>query len=444
MNFIAVDIGSTFIKAIVYNLDKKIVLWQEKYHSPQKKYSTDNYIFENDAIMFVNIVEIIIQKAHNIVGKCDAILFSTQQHGCVLRHNDCENDTYISWQDTRCMHINSNTKISYLEELQQILSPNLIENTGVPIKPALALCNLYTLFQKNILPKKTGSKIYTLGSYVIEALTGNNICHITNAAPMGFTNILEKKWCYDILEKVGLDFLDLPQIVDEMNCIGYYKKGDINLAVYPDVGDVQACVYGVGTQSGDLFIHIGTSGQVVYVSDTYVKGDYEIRPYFHEKYCKVISRMPGGRNFDVQIEYMREIGEKIFGIHMSKEEIWGKVDKLKEAEILDTLEVDCSFFETPDVNIGGSISGITSDNFKVENLVKATALDFAKKYRRFADKLCDCENFDGTLYFAGGAVLKNKILQQAIISSLGINKIAENKQDEVYAGMLKLALECLK
>ncbi len=443
MNFIVIDMGSTFIKAAVYDLEKKIILWQKSYHTPEKRTLENHRQFEVDAVKFVVIVKQIIQEIYSELGQCQGILFSTQQHGCVLEHAELEEAVYISWQDTRCMDINPKSGCSYLEELQGLLPKSVMEGTGVPVKPALAMCNLYTLFHENNLQRKD-AKIYTLGSYVISALTGNNICHITNAAPMGFADILQQTWRMDILEKIGLDFLELPQITGGMTCSGHYVEGEINLPVYTDVGDVQVCTYGTGAGTGDLVVHVGTSGQLVYVSDEFSTGEYETRPYFDGKYCRVISRMPGGRNFDVQISYMQEIGEKIFGIQMDKEAVWDKVHALSVASDVEGLTVDCGFYELPNEDAGGDISCINHTNFSVENVIKATAIDFGAKYRFFADTLFDRNQFDGTLYFAGGAVLKNQMLQKEISAAMEIEKRVATSDNEVYAGMMKLALKCVE
>jgi sugar (pentulose or hexulose) kinase len=55
---------------------------------------------------------------------------------------------------------------------------------------------------------------------VIEKLTGNHVCHITNAAPMGFVNLQKKAWDMDILRRAGLDFLKLPELIPDIRCCG--------------------------------------------------------------------------------------------------------------------------------------------------------------------------------------------------------------------------------
>lgn len=443
MNFIAVDIGSTFIKAAIFDLTYNKVIYTRKFHTPEKLASDDPRAFEIDAERIAVIIKDIIEKCLQITDGIGGVLFSTQQHGCVLRHPDIIRDTYISWQDSRCLKTNPETGKSYINELEELLPPEIMEKTGVPIKPALALCNLYALFKEKNLDRSKETIIYTLGSYIIEQLCGNNVCHITNAAPLGFVNLHTQDWDHAILNKAGLDFVKLPKIVSDLSCCGNYHCGGIEIPIYPDLGDVQTSVYSTGAGSGDLVANIGTAGQLIMIREDFTPGNYEIRPYYDNNYCYVISRMPGGRNFDVQIEYLQSVGEKIFGVSLERDEIWNRIQSRCTLKDTDGLEVDCGFYELPDRLADGKILHINNANFTPENVLIATAKDYGKQYKRFAEFLCGKECFTGTLYFTGGAVAKNPFLKDAIMAEMGIDNVVSAAQDEVYGGMFKLAKRCI-
>ncbi|WP_303150530.1 sedoheptulokinase [uncultured Cloacibacillus sp.] len=449
MNFIAMDIGSTFIKAEILDLVYEKVIYTKKYHTPLKLPNKDPHYFEVDVQEIVAVVKDIIEKCVHITNDIAGVLFSTQQHGCVLQYPEAQRDIYISWQDSRCLEIAPDTGISYMQELKQKIPASVIKRAGVPIKPALALCNLYTLFKKEKLQRDIKTKVYTLGSYIIEQLTGNNICHITNAAPMGFVNLNDNKWDNEILSYAGLDFIQLPQITSELQCCGCYKYQDISIPIYPDLGDLQTSVYGTGAVSGDMIINIGTAGQLIMIQNNrpkysdYNPSDYEIRPYYDDNWCYVISRMPGGRNFDVQINYLREVGEKIFGITLTEEEIWKRIQSSCNLANTGGIEVECNFYELPDRLADGKILHINYANFTPENVITATAVNFGKQYRYFATILCKNIGFDGTLYFSGGAVLKNPFLKEAIEREMQIKNTVDAPQDEVYKGLFKLAKRCI-
>lgn len=442
MKFITVDIGSTFIKAGVFDVLLKRQLEQKKYHTPARKDHPDGAYYENDAEEFVQIVKRLIHDCCSRYPDAAGLLCSTQQHGCVICHPELPGDTYISWQDTRCLKIRPESGKSYLQELRELFTREDMRANGVYIKPALALCNLYALFDGQKLKRNVETRVYTLGAYIIEKLTGNNICHITNAAPMGFADVLDNTWRYDMLERIGLGFFRLPAITSRMECCGYYEDGAVRLAVFPDVGDVQTCVYGTSAAAGDLVINIGTSGQLIYVTDEYIPGEYEIRPFYDNNFCNVISSMPGGRNFDVQIDYIRDIGEKIFGVRLERGEIWDRIGHMKKDRDAGGLAVDCGFYELPDRLADGSIRHINHENLKLSNVMWATAVDFGKKYKKYADYLWGQDRKKGTVYFAGGALLKNQELQEAIRQELGVGKVVCAPEDEVFKGMERLVLQC--
>lgn len=444
MKFITVDIGSTFIKAGLFDVSNQIQMEKVKYPTPPKNPDPDSTHYENNAQEFVDVIKGIIHYFCKNHPDTAGLLFSTQQHGCVICHPQLETDVYISWQDTRCLKKRSQAGPSYMQELKERFSRADMQENGVYIKPALALCNLYALFEETGLMRTNETRIHTLGSYLIEKLTGNSVCHITNAAPLGFADIRKNQWRRDMLDKIGLGFVVLPEITDQMICCGYYQEGDQRLAVFPDVGDVQTSVYGTDAEDGDLIINIGTSGQLIYITDQFLPGNYEIRPYYENNYCNVISCMPGGRNFDVQINYIRDIGASVFGVSWSKEEIWNVISRMEADPCTEGLEVDCGFYELPDQLADGNIRHINHTNFKLTNVIQATAADFGKKYRQYADYLWREGNRRGTVHFSGGAILKNEMLQKTICREMGLESAVCASDDEVFKGMQKLVMQCVE
>lgn len=336
-----------------------------------------------------------------------------------------------------------------MDDLVELLPTEVMARTGVPIKPALAMCNLYTLFKEEGLEKTPKARLFTLGSYIIEKLTGNNVCHITNAAPMGFLNLKTLDWDKDILKRVGLDFLELPKVTSKIEKLGVYSDDNITIDVFPDLGDVQTSIYGSSAKSGDMIVNIATAGQLIMIKDDYNLADYnpieyEIRPYYDDNYCYVVSRMPGGRNFDVLMDLFKSIGEKIFGVSVERDDIYKTIEAFNLQEDTGGLEANCGFYELPDQLADGSFSHATYANLTPENMVSATARSFAKNYKRFADVMLKGRPFNGTLHFTGGAVLKNEFLRNTIKKEMGIEKVAIAEKDEVYGGMFKLAKRCIE
>jgi sugar (pentulose or hexulose) kinase len=320
-----------------------------------------------------------------------------------------------------------------------------MRNTGVEIKPALALCNLFALkSESNLRFDKSCWELYTLGSWFISRLTGRNICHITNAAPTGMADSVKGAWRWDIIEKAGFSGLKFPEITDDLTVCGEYQFASNFIPVYPDVGDQQVSVLGSGAATGDIVANIATAGQVILINSEFSPGPYEIRPYFEGLYNYVISRMPAGRNFDVPVEFIREIGKRVFEKDVSKEYIW---ERLKDAMTLqDTqgLEGDISFYETPEKLADGKFSNINYCNLTVNNLFSSLLQDLARVYARQIAVLTSDKSISRKLFFCGGMAHNHPVIMKAVENETSLKAILSVSADEVWNGMFRLALVCTK
>ena len=164
MKYIAVDVGSSFIKSVLLDMDTCSILGRKKIPSPDKLPSPDANIFEIPADSFVFIVIEMInsftEKYRDIVG----VVFCTQMHGFVYATKDNANH-YVSWQDMRCLNLTQDKTKNFMDLLRDKIPYEEMKNCGVYIKPSLGMCNLWTLFQTKDLPRN--GELYTLGSYII-------------------------------------------------------------------------------------------------------------------------------------------------------------------------------------------------------------------------------------------------------------------------------------
>ena len=198
-----------------------------------------------------------------------------------------------------------------------------------------------------------------------------------------------------------------------------------------------------------MIVNIGTSGQLILLESEYDPAfynpnNYEIRPYYDNNYCYVISRMPGGRNFDVQVDYMRSVAKLLTGTTVDRDDAWKIIENQEIPMDAEGVTVDCGFYELPDSLANGKIEHLTHTNFTPLNVIAATAVSFAKTYRKYADIILNGKEFAGTLYFTGGAVLKNQYLKNAITKELGLSNVVSANMDEVYGGLFRLAMKCIK
>lgn len=444
MKYVAIDIGSSFIKAAVLDTDKFEIIGHNTVQMPQP-FSSSGKCFEVDAeLIFVAVKKILEGYVTKLGSDLSGILFSTQMHGFVLADQTGYPLTnYISWQDERCLEEMPAGGKTYLQYLETIISREDMAATGVYLKAPLALCNLFTLLEQGFVPPAQ-ARFCTLGSYIILRLTGSNVCHLTNAAPTGFADIVNGKWNEKLINTIGCEKLIFPELKNSLDICAYYRQQDLVIPVYPDIGDQQACVLGcMARPQQDVNINIGTAAQLAIIKREFGAEYGEVRPFFDDYYLHTISRMPGGRNLDVLIEFIQDIGEKIFNVVQEKNAIWDKIICRTDAAATQGLQVNTSFFKTMESD-SGAITNINNTNLSLETLFSAAFADFAVTYDKYIDRFCSDRGTIERIVFSGGVACKNPVLMKVITEITGLKGILPPMADEVFVGLFRIALVCSK
>ncbi|MBQ8619911.1 MAG: hypothetical protein IJ418_20720 [Clostridia bacterium] len=445
MVYIAIDIGSTYIKSSLLNAQTGEISCRNRAAvSPKISYENPlRFEVEMGGIMD-SVMEILsgyTRSRSDIAG----ILLSTQQHGFVYTDPAFPGDRYVSWQDARCLEPIDENGETVLSMLQKRISVEKMRPTGVYLKPALGMCNLYALIRERGGKVTPGAKLYTLGSYIIEKLTGNNVCHITNAAPVGLADIYNGCWYQELIDELGFGAIEFPKLATDLSVCGWHEADGQRIAVYPDTGDVQTCIHGGGAQEGDVAVNMATAGQVCMVHRTASIGSgdpryYEIRPHFDGLYCHTISRMPSGRNMEVLVELLSEVGERVFDQKLSIAEIWKKLGNCGSHADAQGLMVDTSFYETPEHLADGRIDHITRANLTLDNLFGAAYSDLGRAYAHYIGMMEEAVGQKAArMVFCGGAVRNNPMIQHALERAVGLHGQMFGSGDEVHEGMMKLA-----
>ena len=445
MVYIAIDIGSTYIKSSLLDPKTGEISCRNRAAVSQKISYENPLRFEVEMSGIMESVMDILSGYTSTRSDIAGILLSTQQHGFVYSDPAHPGDKYISWQDARCLEPIDESGETVLSLLQKRISVEKMHPTGVYFKPALAACNLYALLRERGGKPTQGAELYTLGSYIIKKLTGNNVCHITNAAPMGLADIYNGCWYQALIEELGFDGMRFPKLATDLSVCGWYEADGQRIAVYPDTGDVQTCIHGGGAVEGDVAVNMATAGQVCMVHRTASigRGDpryYEIRPHFDGLYCHTISRMPSGRNMEVLVELLADIGEKVFDQKLSVAEIWKKLGDCGNCADTQGLTVDTSFYETPEHLADGKIEHINRANLTLDNLFGAVYADLVRAYAHYIGMMEEAvEQKASRMVFCGGAVRNNPMIQHALERAVGLEGHLFGSGDEVHEGMMKLA-----
>lgn len=437
MKYVVVDIGSTHVKAAVLDPEKNMVCDTLTKNSPSRNPNLPHFMFEVPAEQYLDLILDVMELFTKTYPDVEGLLLSTQMHGFVLEAPGHE-ATYISWQDTRCLEKDASGK-TYLESLRALIPAEQMSRFGVMLKPSLGLCNLYAKLSQegSQVSEKT---LYTLGSFIIHRMTGNNICHLSNAAPLGFADVEKREWDVQLLDALGIKNLSLPQIADEdFRPCGEFEMGTRQIRVFPDYGDQQVSILGCFAGAQDAVINIATASQVSVFSNRFEKTNYECRPYFEGAFIQTISNMPAGRHIEVLMRFFADVYTAMTGNAPEPSVLW----KLTETAESDTegISVESTFFPTEHTAAGGAVTGIRDQNLRVKTLLSALYTDMAEKYWKNIQHLKTPEQI-GALICAGGVSWHQPSLVKRIRLLTGKPVSLSAYPDEALAGLMRIAKCC--
>ena len=437
MKYLALDIGSSYIKHALLDADHGRIEAAGRIPGPPPVVKSGTR-FEIDPEAIWNIVEKILLEHVFRESDISGILFSTQMHGFLLADKDGSAITnYISWQDRRCMERAGDG--TWMECLEKIGLQELMESSGVWLRPPVSLCNLYRLTRERDF---SGMHFCTLGSWLILRLTGRNACHITKGAPTGLVDVVREEWNGALIRAVGLDGMVFPDLITGLESCGVWKTGNRKISVFPDFGDHQVCVLGTGAdRESEVCVNIGTAGLVSMITGEYHRHPGDTRPFFEGKYLNTIRGLFGGRDLEVLVDFLADAVEWMAGSRCTREDAWKRVCALPEKRpdqntgnsAPTTLRITPTFAEN------GIIRGITRENFHCRNLLEAVYTAAAEEYEKALFEMHTGE-VKG-IVFSGGAARKNLRLKTAIAEQLKA-PWRETESDEVFRGLCRIAMVC--
>lgn len=449
MKYLGIDMGTSFIKSAVLDLEENQITDINRRKAPDPTTASDSLRKEYEITAIADIVKHLIKKHLSSDRRIAGIVFATQMHGFVLMNSNFKPVTnYISWEDERGLEKFAGGSQTYLEMINERLPKEEIKKTGMEIKPGLAAVNLFHRLQNNEINNEEDLYFCTLGDYIISHLSGEKpYTHLTNAAASGLVNLDTDNWNENIIDRLNFKDIILPEIIDERKSAGYLKMNGHKISLHPALGDHQAAILGVLLTPGkELSINIGTGSQMTLIEDELEYGNYESRPYPGNKFLRTITHIPGGRALDVLINFVKDIGNKIFDIeNFDESKIWQRImDEVENCDYFynNDLEVNVSFFEGLTIPYEGSIKNIQPSNFSIENIFVGAFNRMGHYYDDMFTKLSVSKNEVEKIIFSGGAARKNKILRDLIAQKIGLQAELAPFVEDTLVGLFQLALVC--
>ncbi len=421
MQFLALDIGSSFIKGAVLDSEKLTIEHVTRVPFPEPISGLPSGYFEIDPQLVMAAVREVLDKLLAQAPKALGVQFSSQMGGVILVDSNGKPLTnYISWRDQRTTE-QSACGESYLAGIRNWLGEERLQNMGNELRAGSPLAILSWLQNQGLLEPQ--SVALSLGDFVLGELCSSEVSHVDRTLALGLLNLPRNDWHYYAWASFGLDVLDWPNLGNAWNVAGTWKVRGQEIPCYPPIGDHQAALAGALLNSGELSLNISTGSQISLLTDEFVPGNYQTRPYLDGRYLNTITHLPAGRSLDVLVKLVNKP--------------WPEIIKAAEAAPDTDLSANLTFFEGP-LGSRGSISNITTENLSVGTLFRAAFRNMAANYATCAARLSSEKNWD-RIVFSGGLAQKLPLLRQFILEKLPSESRLCSSAEDTLLGLLVIS-----
>jgi sugar (pentulose or hexulose) kinase len=436
MRFIGIDLGTSFIKGAVLNLDALDIRHIERLPFPEPLRGLDPAFREFDPLEIVAVTRALLDRLLQQAPDAEGLVMCSQLHGMVLTddHGQAVSNA-INWQDQRALQPFPGGHGSYFDEINRRLTTEERHQLGNEARPGVPLCYLFWLAQNGRLPPQS-AVASALPNYVIANLCGGAPkTDVTNAFAHGALNVETLDWHRPIIQNLGLDTVRWPEIVPQGTVLGEYWVGSRRLPVFAPVGDYHCSQVGAFLDEGELSVNISTGSAVIQLARGCEFGDFQTRPWFDGRFLKTITHIPGGRALNALVRLLSELAE---AQGLKLRDPWDYI-LAEAAEIGSTdLRVDPAFYFSA-MGDRGALTNVREENLTIGHLFHAAFAGMADNYARCAVRLSPGKDWP-RLVFSGGVALKTALLRRLICDRLGqVHRLAASEEDTLL-GLLVLSL----
>ncbi|WP_042236354.1 FGGY family carbohydrate kinase [Paenibacillus sp. FSL R5-0912] len=434
MIMIGLDIGTTSISGLLYDLETRTVLHSTTEEQVSKPFSL-NHEWER-----LQEPGIILQQAERILGfllsrgpEAAGIGLTGQMHGIVyIDQSGNPLGPLYTWQDGRGnLPCRAGDSLTYAQQLSRL--------TGYRIAPGYGLATHYYNLQHQLVPEHA-VRFCTIADYIAMRLANSVVPLIdaTQAAGIGGYSLETGAFDITALMQAGIDVTILPPVVPSGTAIGTTLQG---IPVYTSLGDNQASFLGSVPQPADsLLLNIGTGSQLSAWLPEYnpAPSAMEVRPYPGGGVLMVGAALSGGRSYALLEGFFRQLITAYTG--EAPADIYSLLAQLLAEEPADGmtagLKVNTQFLGTrADPGKRGSIEGITLDNFTPAGLSHAFLQGMIDELYGFLKDL-EQQGAKGftRLIGSGNALRSNPVLCAKAEAAFGVPLTAGAQMEEAAVG----------
>jgi sugar (pentulose or hexulose) kinase len=436
MRFIGIDLGTSFIKGAVLDLDALTIQHVERLPFPEPIRGLDPTFREFDPSEIVTVTRALRDRLLQHAPDAAGLVMCSQLHGMVLTDDQGRAvSNAINWQDQRALQPFPKGHGSYFDEINRRLTVEERRQLGNEARPGVPLCHLFWLAQNGQLPRQS-VLVAALPNFVVANLSGGlPKSDVTNAFAHGALNVETLGWYRLVIDKLGLSTVRWPEIVPQGTVLGEYRSGARRLPVFAPVGDYHCSQVGAFLDEGEMSVNISTGSAVIQLARGCEFGDFQTRPWFDGRFLKTITHIPGGRALNALVNLLSELAE---AQGLKLRDPWDYI--LAEAAKVDAtdLQVNPAFYFSAMGN-RGSLTSVHEQNLTVGHLFRAAFAGMADNYAQCAARLSPTKDWT-RLVFSGGVALKTALLRRLICERLGQTHRLAASEEDTLLGLLTLAL----
>jgi len=431
MHFIGIDIGTSSISGVIYNIDNKNI---ESVTLDNDAAIISSHCWEKiqDTERIIQLVRKILDTFCSRYADIKGIGITGQMHGILYvdGHGNAVSPLY-TWQDNRASQIYKNNK-SYVTFLS--------EESGYPLATGYGLV---THFYNNInhLIPDNACKICTIMDYAVMKLSGRKepVTDCTNGASLGFFDVEKSQFDEAALSAVGIDISILPELTKSTAKCGNYNN---TIPVYSAIGDNQAAFLGsVDDIYKSIHITVGTSSQISVYSDNYIQiPTLDTRPFPGGGYILVGAALCGGEAFALLKTFFEKTLQLFSSQTLDKNEIYRIMTSIPYKENIEDLPVVETLFDGTRYAPGkrGKIDNLSLTNTTPENLILGFLKGISRELFDFYNKLPEKVKSEKEFIIGSGNGLKrNQLLCKAFEEQFSCKvKLSPHHEEAAYGACI--------
>ncbi len=435
MVFLGIDLGTSFIKGAVLDLDKRSIRHVRRAPFPDPIPNPNALFCEYEPEKVVRAAGDFLHQLAAFAPDCDGIVMCAQMHGMVLLDEEGGvRSPVLSWRDQRALMPHPSGEGTYFDVYRRRISAEHRKELGNELRPGTPGGFLFWLAEQGKL--EPGLLPASIPDFVLHALTGAEpSVDLTNGMAYGLLNLRTRDWHHEVIGSLGLPHLRWPPVRPQGEVAAHLQIGGRTVPCYTPAGDFQCAVAGTLMDTEELSLNISTGSQVSRLTPELELGDYQTRPFFDGQFLNTITHIPGGRALDLLLRLLSELAESS-GVTLPSP--WSYISQ-QVAEVEQTdLHAGLYFFAGP-LGDCGSISNIRGDNLTVGHLFRAAFDNMADNYHQCALRVWPQGSWRN-LIFSGGLGIKLEVLREIVCKKFQADYRLVPCPEDTLLGLLALAL----